>query len=410
MGEVSWIKIQTDLFENRKIRQIMTLPEGDSIVLIWVRLLTIAGEINDGGAIYLTKRITYSPETLAAVFGKSEELIADALSIFADYNMIEIDEDGMIFITNWEKYQNIEKMEQLREQNRVRQARHREKIREQAAKLRPKTPAERQQSLRAKQECEKQHIPTIDNSTNRKRYGGNYYLVMQRDGFKCAMCGRTDRLNVHHIDGYDENAPQNNAMNKLVVLCPSCHGEVHGTNGDVPDEVLDAIGYWDEGDEVCHENNKNLSRHEICHAIEEEEDKDKEEDIDIESPTETDGAHARAREGVPSKRDIQNYIKERGYDVDADRFMTYYSQRGWRAKNGNLILDRWKAVLDSWAKNEIEDKPPDRPPKRVPKNAAAKTPSSFEADDYFKAALRRSYGEDISDERLNELVGMASGG
>ena len=224
------------------------------------------------------------------------------------------------------------------------------------------------------------------------------------------MCGRTDRLNVHHIDGYDENAPQNNAMNKLVVLCPSCHGEVHGTNGDVPDEVLDAIGYWDEGDEVCHENNKNLSRHEICHAIEEEEDKDKEEDIDIESPTETDGAHARAREGVPSKRDIQNYIKERGYDVDADRFMTYYSQRGWRAKNGNLILDRWKAVLDSWAKNEIEDKPPDRPPKRVPKNAAAKTPSSFEADDYFKAALRRSYGEDISDERLNELVGMASGG
>jgi uncharacterized phage protein (TIGR02220 family) len=40
--------------------------------------------------------------------------------------MIELNEDGAIYINNWEKHQNIEGLEKIREQTRLRVAKHRE--------------------------------------------------------------------------------------------------------------------------------------------------------------------------------------------------------------------------------------------------------------------------------------------
>lgn len=45
MADVKWIKITTDMFSNRKIKHLRKLPEGNSIVLIWVMLLTWQGAV-----------------------------------------------------------------------------------------------------------------------------------------------------------------------------------------------------------------------------------------------------------------------------------------------------------------------------------------------------------------------------
>ena len=65
---VKWIKITTDMFSNRKIRQIEVLPDGDALIVIWVRLLLLAGTINDSGRIYLTPEIPSTDQMLAAEF------------------------------------------------------------------------------------------------------------------------------------------------------------------------------------------------------------------------------------------------------------------------------------------------------------------------------------------------------
>ena len=98
----------------------------------------------------------------------------------------------------------------------------------------------------AEEECkQKQHIPLILNHMNRVRYGGNYYVVFRRDGFKCAMCGSIEQLCVHHIDGYDEHKPESNQPNKMIVLCRGCHSKVHG-NSSIPKDLLESIGYFDD--------------------------------------------------------------------------------------------------------------------------------------------------------------------
>lgn len=124
--EIKWIKMSTDLFNNRKIKQIERMQDGDAIIVIWLKLLVLAAEINDGGDVYFLKSVPFTEESLAVEFGRSVEIIALALRTFEAYGMIEI-KDHAITIINWEKYQSVDKMEELREYNRLAQQRSREK-------------------------------------------------------------------------------------------------------------------------------------------------------------------------------------------------------------------------------------------------------------------------------------------
>ena len=126
MSDVKWIKIYTNMFDNRKIKQIETLPEGDAILVIWLKLLTLAGNVNDSGLVYFTKDIPYTDQMLSAQFNKPLSTIQLALSVFIKYNMIEITDD-ILHISNWEEYQNIDGMEKIKEQTRLRVQKHRDK-------------------------------------------------------------------------------------------------------------------------------------------------------------------------------------------------------------------------------------------------------------------------------------------
>lgn len=125
MADVKWIKIAVDMFDNRKIKQIGSMPEGDSLLLMWVQLLCLAGNVNDGGFIYLTKEIPYTDEMLATQFNKPISTVRLALKTFEQFGMIEII-NNMIFLSSWEKYQSIDRLATIREKDRERKRRKRE--------------------------------------------------------------------------------------------------------------------------------------------------------------------------------------------------------------------------------------------------------------------------------------------
>ena len=125
MADVKWIKLTTDMFDNRKIKYLRRLPEGDSIVLIWVMLLTMAGRCNAGGMIFLTENIPYTPKLLADELDFEENTVKLALGALEQLNMIVANE-GFFSIAGWEEYQNIEGMDKIREQNRLRKQKQRE--------------------------------------------------------------------------------------------------------------------------------------------------------------------------------------------------------------------------------------------------------------------------------------------
>lgn len=126
MADIKWVKLTTDMFDNRKIKHIRKLPEGNNIVLIWVMLLTMAGRCNAAGMIYLTANIPYTTKMLADELGFDESVITVALSALEHFGMISRDE-GQLSIPGWEEHQNVEGMERVREQNRLRKREERER-------------------------------------------------------------------------------------------------------------------------------------------------------------------------------------------------------------------------------------------------------------------------------------------
>ena len=126
MPDVKWIKITTDMFDNRKIKHIRKLPEGNNIVLIWVMLLTMAGKCNAGGMIFLTENIPYTTKMLADELDFEENVVIVALKALEEFGMIYTNEN-VLAISGWDEHQNIEGMEKIREQNRQRQARFKTK-------------------------------------------------------------------------------------------------------------------------------------------------------------------------------------------------------------------------------------------------------------------------------------------
>ena len=124
MADVKWIKIVTDIFDNRKIRQIETMPEGDSILIIWFKLICLAGSINDNGMVYFTQDIPYTEDMLATHFNRPLGTVKLALATFERFGMVEI-VDNFLCLPSWEKYQSTDKLERIKSQNAERQARFR---------------------------------------------------------------------------------------------------------------------------------------------------------------------------------------------------------------------------------------------------------------------------------------------
>ncbi|MFY0756280.1 phage replisome organizer N-terminal domain-containing protein [Bacillus licheniformis] len=127
MAEVKWIKLSTQMFEDEKIKLIEQMPEADTILIIWVKLLAQAGKTNASGYIYLSKNIPYTDEMLATIFNRPLPIVRMALQTFQRFGMIEVDENRFISITNWEKHQNIDAMDKIREDTRKRVAKYRAK-------------------------------------------------------------------------------------------------------------------------------------------------------------------------------------------------------------------------------------------------------------------------------------------
>lgn len=126
MSEVKWIKLSTNMFDDEKIKLIETMPDADTILVIWVKLLAQAGKTNATGYIYLNENIPYTDEMLATIFNRPIATVRLALKAFEQFGMIEINEDNFICVANWEKHQNLAGLEKIREQTRQRVAKHRE--------------------------------------------------------------------------------------------------------------------------------------------------------------------------------------------------------------------------------------------------------------------------------------------
>lgn len=119
------------MFDNRKIKYIRNLPQGNDILLMWIMLLIYAGRTNDNGYVYLIEEIPYTNEDFAKEFDLPNNTVKLGLETLHRLKMIDSDSKGLK-ILNWNEYQNIDGLERIREltRQRVRRFRNKEKQKE----------------------------------------------------------------------------------------------------------------------------------------------------------------------------------------------------------------------------------------------------------------------------------------
>lgn len=128
MGEVKWIKIVTDIFDDEKILLIESLPEADSIIVIWFKLLCFAGKQNNSGVFVMNNGLAYTDKMLATIFRRKESTVNLALRTFEEFGMIEIINNA-VTIPNWSKHQTLDQLEERKEYMRNYMQKYREKQR-----------------------------------------------------------------------------------------------------------------------------------------------------------------------------------------------------------------------------------------------------------------------------------------
>ena len=164
MADVKWIKIVTDIFDDEKILLIEAMPEADSIITIWFKLLCLAGKQNNSGVFMLNDRIPFTEEMFSTIFRRKLSTVRLALTTFENLGMVEI-VDGVVTIPNWGKHQSLEQIEARKEYRK--QYQHDYYLR-QKAKAESRTI---QQPVNSLSTVDKQNSTTldIDKNKNEKR-------------------------------------------------------------------------------------------------------------------------------------------------------------------------------------------------------------------------------------------------
>ena len=244
-----WLKLKEDFFRDLKIKKLRKIAGGDTYTIIYLKMQLLS--LKNQGVLEYTKVENSFEEEIALAIDEDVENVAVTIAYLTQNGLLEEINESQFLLngavkcigSETEVAARVRKCREMKDQNLNKELKTIE-----TSQKEPKTNAQRQRMFRAKQICEeKQHIPLIEDYTNNKRYGGNYYIVFKRDKFKCSLCGSIENLCVHHIDGYDENKPQNNAENKLITLCRNCHSNVHA-GVEIPKDILESINYFESNE------------------------------------------------------------------------------------------------------------------------------------------------------------------
>lgn len=185
MADVKWIKITTDIFDDEKILLIESLPDAYAIIVVWFKLLCLAGKQNNSGVFMMNNQIAYTDKMLATIFRMKESTVQLALQTFEQFGMVEII-DGVITIPNWGKHQNLDQLESKKEYMRKYMKEYREKQKLLTGKTSCKTNSKANVSEADKEEDkelerEKEELPKGNSKKPVKHKYGEYNNVLLTD-------------------------------------------------------------------------------------------------------------------------------------------------------------------------------------------------------------------------------------
>ena len=116
-----WLKLKRDFFKRHDIRIIEDMPNGKEYILFYLKLL--CESVDHEGSLRFSETIPYNDNMLSTITNTNVDIVRNAIKIFSELKMMELLDDGTIFMQECQKM--IGSAANNDNANRVR--RHREK-------------------------------------------------------------------------------------------------------------------------------------------------------------------------------------------------------------------------------------------------------------------------------------------
>ena len=101
------IRVAVDWYRDSAVKMIKLLKDGHMILAVFLEILALAGELNEGG--YMIRRIPCTPEELSVLIEESQADTERALRVLMEERLIELvydDQARPVFhITRWDRWQ-----------------------------------------------------------------------------------------------------------------------------------------------------------------------------------------------------------------------------------------------------------------------------------------------------------------
>jgi predicted phage replisome organizer len=91
-----WLKLDKNFMKSTQINIIKNMPNGKDYVIFYLSLMLES--IETIGHLRITPLIPYNPETLAAATNTNIDIVRNAIKIFCELGMMQIFDDGTIFL------------------------------------------------------------------------------------------------------------------------------------------------------------------------------------------------------------------------------------------------------------------------------------------------------------------------
>lgn len=96
-----WLKLKKDFFKRHDIRIIEGMSNGTSYIVFYMKLL--CESIDHQGRLRFSDKIPYTPEMLSTITNTNVDIVNQAIEIFCELNLMQIDKDKTYIMCELEK-------------------------------------------------------------------------------------------------------------------------------------------------------------------------------------------------------------------------------------------------------------------------------------------------------------------
>ena len=119
------IKLPVHFFEDDRLKAIRSQKDGDSVILLYTMLITVAVKSDADGRLMLCERIPYDEKILSGILGMNAAIVKNGLELLVRFGLLTV-ADSVFSLVNYDEYADV-KATKERRQNADRQARFKAK-------------------------------------------------------------------------------------------------------------------------------------------------------------------------------------------------------------------------------------------------------------------------------------------